>query len=71
MLNIYGVRSDSGTYTPHFLKGGYAGIGWFADRGLSDITPREDLYPCHKAKHPDHSNITVGQQDSRLKTGPI
>lgn len=67
MTAIYCVRAEFGTYTSHFLAGGYAAIGWLPDTDLSDIGSKEDLYPLYKAEYPkDTSNVVIGQQVGQI-----
>jgi restriction system protein len=62
MTNIWCVRADGGTYTEHFLRGGYAGIGWREiAQDLSAIRTRDELYPIVRAAYPDvQSSIVIG-----------
>jgi restriction system protein len=63
MPEVYCVRAEFGTYTQKFVDGSYAGIGWFANRDLTGIKTREELYPLYREEHPnDTSNIVIGQQ---------
>jgi hypothetical protein len=63
MPEVYCVRAEFGTYTQKFVDGGYAGIGWFANRDLTGVQSREELYPLYREEHPkDTSNIVIGQQ---------
>jgi len=39
-MNIYCVRAEFGTYTQHFLDGGYAAIGWLPETDLSRFLGR-------------------------------
>jgi restriction system protein len=67
MTGVFCVRADFGTYTRHFLQGGYAGIGWMPDMDLSGITSKEELYPLYRQAHPDDtSNIVIGQQVGQI-----
>jgi restriction system protein len=67
MTNVWCVRAEFGTYTEHFLKGGYVAIGWIKGTDLSNIKTREALYPLYKAEHPDDtSNIVIGQQVGQI-----
>jgi len=66
-LKVHCVRASYGLYTQHFLKGGYAAIGWLDKVDLSDITSREQLKPLYKKAHPeDTSNIVIGQQVGQI-----
>ncbi len=62
MTNIWCVRADGGTFTQHFLNGGYAGIGWKEiDKDLGNISSRDQLYPIVRAAYPDvQSAIVIG-----------
>ncbi|MCD2424937.1 restriction endonuclease [Niabella pedocola] len=65
--NLYCVRADFGTYTKHFLKGGYVAIGWLSGHNLSEIKDRESLYPIYRNDYPeDESNVVVGQQVGQI-----
>lgn len=67
MSNVWCVRAEFGTYTEHFLKGGYAAIGWIEDTDLSSVKSRDELYPLYKEAHPDDkSNIVIGQQVGQI-----
>lgn len=67
MPNVYVVRAEFGTYTDHFLNGGYAAIGWIASDDLSGIKNRDELYPIYRAAHPeDTSNVVIGQQVGQI-----
>lgn len=67
MTNIFCVRADYGAYTQHFLKGGYAAIGWLPKDDLSTIQSKEQLYPLYKAAYPnDTSNVVIGQQVGQI-----
>jgi restriction system protein len=67
MSNVWCVRADFGTYTQHFIDGGYAGIGWLDDIDLSSVRTREELYPLYKQAYPDdQSNIVIGQQVGQI-----
>lgn len=67
MPNIIFVRSNYGQYTPHFISGGYAAIGWLDNCDLSDIKTREELYPLYRQQYPtDTSNVVVGQQVGQI-----
>ncbi len=66
-IELYCVRADFGTYTQHFLDGGYVGIGWLPEKDLSDIQNRDELYPIYKAAYPKHtSNVVIGQQVGQI-----
>jgi hypothetical protein len=61
--SLWCVRADSGTYTSHFLGGGYAAIGWAELGDLTTVKSRDELYPRYKEAYPqDTSNIVIGQQ---------
>jgi len=63
MKNVWCVRAEFGTYTNHFVKGGYVGIGYGLTATLASVTTREELTALYKAAHPDEtSNLVVGQQ---------
>jgi predicted Mrr-cat superfamily restriction endonuclease len=62
MINIWCIRANGGQYTEHFLKGGYAGIGWREiAQDLGDMRSRDDLYPIVQTAYPDQkSPIVIG-----------
>lgn len=67
MPEVYCVRAEFGTYTNHFLKGGYAAIGWIGAVDLSPVKSKDELYPIYKKAHPDDtSNIVIGQQVGQI-----
>lgn len=67
MNKVWCVRAEFGTYTEHFLKNGYAGIGWLESVDLSHIKTREELYPLYEEHHPeDTSNVVIGQQVGQI-----
>lgn len=67
MAELYCVRAEFGTYTEHFLKGGYIAIGWLDATDLRDITTREQLYPLYREDYPqDTSNVLIGQQVGQI-----
>jgi len=60
MPEVFCVRADSGTFTEHFLRGGYVGIGWNEiEADLSAIRSRDELYPLVKASYPDQQSPLV------------
>ena len=66
-LNVYCVRADYGTYTDHFLNGGYVAIGWLPDNDLSKVQSRNELYSLYSNAYPDHtSNLVIGQQVGQI-----
>ena len=66
-MEIFCVRAEFGTYTDHFLKGGYVAIGWLPDIDLSNTSGREDIYPLYKNAYPqDTSNVVIGQQVGQI-----
>jgi restriction system protein len=67
MINVWCVRAEFGTYTKHFVEGGYVAIGWMPNIDLSRIKTRDELYPLYRAEHPeDTSNIVIGQQVGQI-----
>lgn len=67
MTSIYCIRAEYGTYADHFVKGGYAGIGYGLTGDLSHVTTREELATLYRAVHPEEtSNIVIGQQVGQI-----
>lgn len=67
MINIWCVRAEFGTYTRHFVEGGYVALGWMDGVDLSGISSRDELYPLYKQAHPeDTSNLVIGQQVGQI-----
>ena len=67
MSSVWCVRADFGTYTKHFVEGGYIAIGWMPGLDLSSVKSRDELYPLYKQAHPeDVSNIVIGQQVGQI-----
>jgi predicted Mrr-cat superfamily restriction endonuclease len=63
MKNIWCVRAEFGTYTNHFVNGGYVGVGYGLTASLANITTREELTAIYKTAHPEEtSNLVIGQQ---------
>lgn len=67
-LRLWCVRADSGTYTQHFVSGGYAGIGWTnLDRALNEFDSLDELKSAYRASHLDvKSNLIVGMQSGQI-----
>jgi restriction system protein len=59
MTNLFCVRADSGMYTEHFVRGGFAGIGWFYEDDLTSFKTREALYPLFEQKFPELASPIV------------
>lgn len=59
MTNVWVVRADGGMFTDHFVKGGYAGIGWDKLADLSGVTSREELYPLIQAGYAETKSAYV------------
>jgi len=58
---VWCIRAEGGRYTEHFLKGGYAGIGWDELDDLSHIQAKEELYPLVKEGYPElKSPVVIG-----------
>jgi len=66
MTNIWCVRADNGSFTHHFVEGGYAGIGWMPSVDLGGLKTRDEVYQLYKKHHPDESNLVVGQQVGQI-----
>ena len=62
MTNVWCVRANGGQYTEHFLRGGYAGIGWTEiGQDLGAMRSREELYPIVRSAFPEVlSPIVIG-----------
>ncbi len=62
MTNVWCVRADGGRYAEHFVKGGYAAIGWREiTQDLGSVKTREALYPIVKVAYPDiESPVVIG-----------
>jgi len=66
-IGLFCVRAEFGTYTQHFLNGGYVAIGWLPHNDLSRVESRDVLYPLYKAEYPqDTSNVVIGQQVGQI-----
>jgi len=60
MTSVWCVRANGGQFAEHFLRGGYAGIGWHEiARDLSRIRSRDELYPLVQAAYPDQQSAIV------------
>jgi restriction system protein len=62
MTNVWCIRANGGQYTDHFLRGGYAGIGWREiAHDVSGLRARDDLYPVVRRAYPEQqSPIVIG-----------
>ncbi len=66
-VEVYCVRADFGTYTDHFVNGGYIALGWLPDNDLSKVQSRDELYSLYRNAYPDHiSNLVIGQQVGQI-----
>lgn len=65
---LWMVRADSGVFAPHFLEGGYAGIGWVAlARNLNEFESLDELKEEYRLRHPEaKSNLVVGTQAGQI-----
>ncbi|MDP3767249.1 MAG: restriction endonuclease, partial [Dehalococcoidia bacterium] len=67
MPHIYCVRADFGRYAKAFKQGGYAAIGWFRDRDLTDVLDRESIQRLYREHHRgDTSPYVIGQQVGQI-----
>lgn len=68
MTHLWCVRADSGLYAEHFVRGGYAGIGWTEiAQDLGGIRQREEIYSLVRAVYPDvDSPIVIGNWVGQL-----
>lgn len=68
MSNVYCVRADGGKYAEHFLRGGYAGVGWNEiGQDLGHVRTREELYDLVREAYPEiHSSIVIGNYVGQL-----
>ena len=67
MTGVWCVRAEFGSYTKHFVEGGYVAIGWMPNTDLSGVASKDELYPLYKQEHPkDTSNIVIGQQVGQI-----
>lgn len=59
---LWCVRADGGTYTQHFVKGGYAAIGWSElATDLTSLETLEEMKALYRQVNPDvTSNLVVG-----------
>lgn len=62
MTDVWCVRANGGEYSDHFLRGGYAAIGWQEiSQNLGKVRSRDDLYSIVHACYPDvESAIVIG-----------
>lgn len=67
MSNVWCVRAEFGTYSKHFIDGGYVGIGYSLDQDLSSVTTRDELAVIYRGGHLDEvSNLVIGQQVGQI-----
>lgn len=62
MTNVWCVRANAGEYAEHFLRGGYAAIGWEeVAQDLGAVKARDELYAVMRAAYPEvDSQIVIG-----------
>ncbi len=62
------MRADSGTYTEHFVAGGYAGVALTnLALDLKEFNSLDELKLAFRASHPDvKSNLVVGMQSGQV-----
>ncbi len=66
MPKVWCVRAYYGKYAGHFVKGGYAAIGWIPNRDLSSVKERFALRDLYRKAHPEVEKplaigVNVGQ----------
>jgi restriction system protein len=68
MTNVWCVRANGGVYAPHFVAGGYFGIGWGkVGPELGTAQSREELYPIVRAAYSDvKSPIVIGNNVGQI-----
>lgn len=60
MTNVWCVRANGGMYAEHFVRGGYAAIGWREImQDLGHVRTREELYDIFRRSYPDVSSTIV------------
>lgn len=64
MTNVWCVRAEFGSYTNHFVAGGYVGLGWGKLSDLSAVKDRDELYRIYEQAYPEDakSKYVIGQQ---------
>ena len=67
MSNVWCLRAEFGTYTNHFIRGGYVGIGYGLTSSLVLVKTKEELSTLYRTAHPSEtSNLVVGQQVGQI-----
>jgi predicted Mrr-cat superfamily restriction endonuclease len=67
MNELWCVRANFGEFTPLFLKGGYAAIGWLGSKDLSKMKSRDDVENAYRAWYKDEkSPYVIGQQVGQI-----
>jgi len=67
VTGVWCVRAEFGTYTKHFVGGGFVAIGWIPGVELSAVKSRDELYPLYRQAHAgDTSSIVIGQQVGQI-----
>lgn len=67
MPNVWCVRADYGRFAEHFVKGGYAAIGWFDDFDIATVKDRQEVATLYPAHHPDDTSpFVIGQQVGQI-----
>ncbi|MBI2967730.1 MAG: alpha/beta hydrolase [Bacteroidetes bacterium] len=66
MANLLVVRSNYGEYSPHFINGGYVGIGWLTKIDLSRIKSKDELYPIYQEFQEEDNSSIIGQNVGQI-----
>lgn len=67
MPDVYVVRAEFGTYTNHFLKGGYVAIGWLISYDLSQVKTKDELKKLYEQDNPGEKSVyVIGQQVGQI-----
>lgn len=68
MVSVWCIRADGGKFAEHFLRGGYAGIGWSQiKKDLGAVKARDELYDIVRTGYPDvNSSLVIGNYVGQL-----
>ena len=65
MSTIWMVSAEFGTYTDHFVNGGYTAVGWL-DEDLTSVSSREEILLRYRNAHPDLTRHQAGANGGQL-----
>ena len=68
MPRIWMVSAEFGTYTDHFVNGGYAAVGWLPEVDLTSVQSRDEIFQRYREAHLNETSHVVGANAGQLAT---